>query len=120
MSCGPSPSVDFVGIDAYWPLSDWRDGDDHLDAADRAHRSTIVDYLARASPSGEDFDWYYADDARAHAQTRTPITDGACGKPWVFRAKDIVGWWANPHVERVNGVELATPTDGSPRASRSG
>src|SRR5947209_18845388 len=26
-------AIDFVGIDAYWPLSDWRDGDDHLDAA---------------------------------------------------------------------------------------
>jgi hypothetical protein len=27
-----SPDVDFVGIDVYWPLADWRDGD-HLDAA---------------------------------------------------------------------------------------
>ncbi len=26
-------NVDFVGIDNYMPLSDWRDGDDHLDAA---------------------------------------------------------------------------------------
>ena len=24
-----SPAVDFIGLDAYWPLSDWRDGDEH-------------------------------------------------------------------------------------------
>jgi hypothetical protein len=30
------PSIDFVGIDNYLPLSDWRDGDDHVDAAGMA------------------------------------------------------------------------------------
>src|SRR5690606_22328681 len=28
------PEIDFVGIDNYMPLSDWRDGFDHLDAAE--------------------------------------------------------------------------------------
>src|SRR5690606_26109313 len=27
-----SPNVDFIGIDNYMPLSDWRDGFDHADA----------------------------------------------------------------------------------------
>ena len=28
---GVSADIDAVGIDVYWPLSDWRDGEDHLD-----------------------------------------------------------------------------------------
>ena len=28
------PEIDFVGIDNYMPLSDWRDGFEHLDAAE--------------------------------------------------------------------------------------
>ncbi|MFX8331583.1 glycoside hydrolase TIM-barrel-like domain-containing protein, partial [Acinetobacter baumannii] len=27
-----SPAIDAIGIDVYWPLSDWRDGAAHLDA----------------------------------------------------------------------------------------
>jgi hypothetical protein len=36
-------NVDFIGIDNYMPLSDWRDGDDHADA----HWGAIynLDYL---------------------------------------------------------------------------
>jgi hypothetical protein len=30
------PNIDMIGIDCYWPLSDWRDGFDHLDARERA------------------------------------------------------------------------------------
>ena len=41
----------------------------------------------------------------ATAQIRTPITDGAYGKPWVFRFKDIESWWANAHYDRPGGVE---------------
>ena len=46
----------------------------------------------------------------ATAQIRTPITDGAYGKPWVFRFKDLRSWWANAHHDRPGGVEAATPT----------
>ncbi|MEO1694767.1 MAG: glycoside hydrolase TIM-barrel-like domain-containing protein, partial [Pseudomonadota bacterium] len=31
-----SPAVDAIGIDLYWPLSDWRDGTTHADAATAA------------------------------------------------------------------------------------
>ena len=104
-----SASVDFVGIDVYWPLSDWRDGTAHLDAAEAASVYDR-DYLARRHASGEAFDWYYASDANRTAQVRTPITDGAYAKPWVFRAKDLIGWWSNAHKERVAGIELGGTT----------
>ncbi|MBK9083534.1 MAG: glycoside hydrolase TIM-barrel-like domain-containing protein [Rhizobiales bacterium] len=109
-----SPSVDFIGVDAYWPLGDWRDGRDHLDAQEAR---SIYDraFLSRRVSSGPDFDWFYASEADRAAQIRTPITDGAYGKPWVFRAKDLVGWWSNPHKERVGGVETAT-TAWTPRS----
>jgi hypothetical protein len=108
-------AVDFIGIDAYWPLSDWRDGDNHLDAQ---VSSSIydLDYLAGRVVSGEAYDWYYADENARAAQTRTAITDGAYNKPWVFRQKDLVAWWSNPHVERVAGAELAHSTAWSPQS----
>ena len=73
-----SAAVDFVGVDAYWPLSDWRDGP-HLDAAEADDIYDLA-YLARRIASGEAFDWFYADADARETQTRTPITDGAYGK----------------------------------------
>jgi hypothetical protein len=49
-------------------------------------------------------------------QRRTPITDGAHGEPWVWRYKDLRGWWENPHHERIDGVRQAVPTDWVPRS----
>ncbi|WP_075218263.1 baseplate multidomain protein megatron [Mongoliimonas terrestris] len=102
------PNVDFVGIDAYWPLADWRDGS-HADAA-LADGPKDRGYLAANVAGGEGFDWYYASEADRLAGARTPITDGAYGKPWMFRFKDLKGWWENAHRDRVGGVEVATPT----------
>jgi len=100
-------AIDAVGIDYYPPISDWRDGEKHADAAEAAE---IYDraYLKRRLGAGEAFDWYYADEAGRAAQNRLPIHDGAYGKPWVYRPKDLVSWWANPHVERDGGVETRT------------
>ena len=76
------------GCDIYMPLSDWRDGFDHADAAlapaihDRA-------YLQSKIAGGEGFDWFYASPAERAAQIRTAITDGAAAKPWVFRYHDL-------------------------------
>ena len=110
-----APSVDFIGIDAYPPLSDWRDGETHLD---RALAETVYDrdYLGARLTSGEAFDWYYADDVARRAQHRSAIVDGAFAQPWTYRAKDLVGWWSNPHVERMNGVALAAPTAYVPKS----
>lgn len=100
-----SSAVDRVGIDWYAPVTDWRDGEGHLDAAS-ARSIQDRDYLHARLDSGENHDWYYADAAARHTQARTPITDGAYGKPWVYRAKDLKSWWGNLHIERLDGVEV--------------
>ncbi|MBJ3774812.1 baseplate multidomain protein megatron [Acuticoccus mangrovi] len=101
-------NVDFIGIDNYWPLADWRDGT-HLDQslASGPHDGA---YLSANVRGGEGFDWYYASAADRLAQVRTPIADGAYGKDWVFRYKDLAAWWSNLHYDRVAGVEMGTPT----------
>ena len=102
-------AIDFVGIDNYMPLADWRDGLDHLDAAG-ADAITDLDYLWSNVEGGEGFDWFYASAADREAQVRTPITDGAHGRPWVFRYKDLRSWWSNPHRNRPGGIESGSTT----------
>jgi hypothetical protein len=104
-----SASVDFIGIDNYMPLTDWRDGDTHLDAS-ISPSIYDLDYLKGRIAAGEGFDWYYASNADRMSQTRTAISDGAYGKPWVFRFKDLKSWWQNQHFNRPGGIESATPT----------
>lgn len=107
-------NVDFVGIDNYMPVSDWRDGFNHLDAA---IWPSIYDkdYLQSNVAGGEGFDWYYASDADRASQIRTPITDGL-GKPWVFKFKDLRSWWTNQHYNRPGGVESGSPTAWVPQS----
>ena len=109
-----SPSIDFIGIDNYMPLSDWRDGTGHADAG----AGSIYDlaYLKGNVAGGEGYDWYYADAEGRAAQERVPISDGAYGEDWVFRYKDLVSWWSNPHVNRLGGVKVAAPTAWQPRS----
>ncbi|MFE3835588.1 baseplate multidomain protein megatron [Pseudogemmobacter sonorensis] len=106
------PAVDFVGIDNYMPLSDWRDGPDHLDA----HWETIhsLDYLTGNVAGGEGFDWYYDSPEGEAAQNRLPITDGAYDEPWIYRVKDLRGWWENPHHPRTGGARAAAHTGWAP------
>jgi len=103
-------AVDFVGVDWYAPITDWREGEAHLDALAGFTGPHDPAYLEARVASGEDFDWYYASDADRLAQTRTPIADGAYGEPWVFRAKDIKSWWSNAHHDRPGGVRSVSPT----------
>ena len=103
-------NIDFVGIDNYLPLADWRDGTAQLDwNADGPTSPYDRAYLAANIRGGEDFDWYYASDADRAAQTRSPIADGL-GKPWVWRAKDLWNWWSNAHYDRPSGSESASPS----------
>ncbi len=104
-------NIDFIGIDNYMPLADWRDGTAHLDYNVNGPTSTHdPDYLSGNIQGGEDYDWYYADQGARDAQTRTTISDGAYSKPWVFRAKDIRNWWSNAHYDRPGGSENVSPT----------
>lgn len=104
-------AIDFIGIDNYMPLSDWRDGDDHLDADWGAIYN--LDYLRANVEGAEGYDWYYHSPEAAEAQIRTPITDGE-GEPWIWRYKDIRNWWLNAHHDRVGGVRAALPTAWEP------
>lgn len=108
--------IDFVGIDNYMPLADWRDGFEHLDAAAGVNSTYDKTYLQGNIEGGEGYDWYYADAGARAAQTRTAIADGAYGKPWVFRYKDIRNWWASAHHDRPAGVESGTPTAWVPQS----
>src|SRR5262249_22537634 len=101
--------IDFVGIDLYHPLTDWRDTPGHADETSGRSPYDLA-YLHANVRGGEGFDWYYASTGDRDAQVRTPITDGSYGKPWVFRFKDIEAWWRNPHFDRPGGIEAATPT----------
>jgi hypothetical protein len=89
-------NIDAIGIDAYFPLSDWRDGD-HLDAVSGL-RAQELDYLSSNVEGGEGYDWYYASERDRHAQIRSPIDDP------IYRYKDMRHWWSHPHIERRNGI----------------
>jgi hypothetical protein len=110
-----SSSIDAIGIDAYWPLADWREGRAHLDYLAGVRSTYDLAYLRANVRGGEGFDWYYASSADRDGQVRTPITDGA-GKPWVFRYKDVKSWWLNQHYNRPGGVESVTPTAWVPQS----
>ena len=90
---------DFIGINYQPPLADFRDGDD----------GSIYDLgdLKAAIESGEDYDWKYTSEADRQARIRTDIEDLVHGEPWVFRRKDVYGWWANNHHARPLGIRDA-------------
>ncbi|WP_278069677.1 baseplate multidomain protein megatron [Brevundimonas sanguinis] len=103
------PNIDYVAIDWYPPMGDWRGGDGGLDA--QAFRGpSDPAYLAAQVAGGEGYDWFYANAADRAAQRRTAIEDGAHGEDWIWRYKDLKGWWSNPHHERIGGVRQAAPT----------
>lgn len=102
-------AIDYVGIDWYAPLGDWRsaggglDGDAFQGPEDRL-------YLASQVAGGDGFDWFYATPEDRAAQVRTPIADIEHGEHWVFRAKDLKGWWGNAHHDRPGGERASMPT----------
>lgn len=111
-------NIDYVAIDNYLPLSDWRDGTLHLDRASGWTSIYDLDYLRANIEGGEYFDWFYASPEDRDAQVRTPITDGAYGEPWVYRQKDLRSWWNSPHHNRVGGVRQASPTEWVPQSKQ--
>lgn len=110
------PAIDAVGIDNYMPLSDWHDADLLGGNPDGFAGPYDPDGLRQGVASGEGFDWYYASASAREARSRAVITDGAYGKPWVFRYKDLVSWWSNPHYDRIGGVEMGAPTAWAPQS----
>lgn len=105
-----SSNIDFIGIDNYLPISDWRDGADHLDYQ-AGYRSIYLEaYLQDNIEGGENYDWFYASEAARLSQSRTVIADATYSKPWVYRNKDIRNWWANAHYNRPGGTESGSAT----------
>ena len=101
------PAITAIGIDAYFPLSDWRAGE-HLDG--RNYDSIYApNYLIQNIEGGEGYDWFYASPSDRDAQIRTPISE------WIYRYKDIRNWWLGEHRNRVGGVEQA-PTSWVPQS----
>ena len=98
------PNIDFIGIDNYMPLSDWRDGETHLDAEQGRRSIYDLDYLEANIEGGEGYDWYYHSEEARAAQIRTEITDGAYDEAWIWRYKDLRAWWLNSHHERIDGI----------------
>ncbi|MEL6564560.1 MAG: glycoside hydrolase TIM-barrel-like domain-containing protein [Pseudomonadota bacterium] len=107
-------NIDFVAIDNYMPLSDWRDGNDHLDAVWEDIYN--LEYLQANIAGGEGYDWFYHSPEARDAQIRTQIADEAYGEPWIWRYKDIRNWWAHAHHDRVNGVRSETATEWEPQS----
>ncbi|WP_439124314.1 baseplate multidomain protein megatron, partial [Marivita sp.] len=108
------PNIDFIGIDNYMLLSDWRDGEDHADADWQSIYN--LDYLRANVAGGEGYDWYYPSQDARDLQLREPIADGAYGEPWVWRYKDIRNWWSQPHHNRIGGVRQSNPTNWVPES----
>ncbi|MGY6660772.1 MAG: baseplate multidomain protein megatron [Glycocaulis sp.] len=109
-------NIDFIGLDWYIPLADWRDGASHLDALAGFTSTHDPAYLVSQVEGGEGFDWYYASPADREAQARTPITDGQ-GEPWIWRYKDLRSWWSEAHHERdASGTRQPEPTAWVPRS----
>lgn len=106
------PNIDAIGIDVYWPMSDWREGADHsdFDGQNGPASPYDMDYLHDNIEGGENYDWYYGNDTDRDDQTRSQISDGAYGKPWVYRNKDIRNWWLNGHYDRPAGIESVSAT----------
>lgn len=109
-------NVDFIGVDNYMPLADWRDGFAHLDALGGAAGPYDCAYLKSNIEGGEGYDWFYASQADRDAQARSPISDGAYGEDWVFRYKDLRGWWENAHHDRPGGVRATNATLWTPQS----
>lgn len=111
------PNIGFIGIDNYLPISDWRDDFDHADAHAGWNSIRDLDYLRSNIEGGERFEWFYASDGDRAAQVRTPISDGLFGEDWIFRPKDIFGWWSNRHYDRQAGMMInAIPNGNTPSA----
>ncbi|KZL06756.1 hypothetical protein PsAD2_04269 [Pseudovibrio axinellae] len=109
-------NIDFIGIDNYLPLSDWRDGQGHADHAPGAQSIHDVNYLKSGIEGGEYFDYYYASAADRESQIRSPIEDLGHGEDWIFRQKDLRGWWESAHHNRPGGIRSNDASEWQPKS----
>lgn len=116
------PACDYVAIDNYMKLSDWREGNAHADFGDgdvndfsttgpfgstgfpQATSIYDLNYLKGQVEGGEDFHYFYLNETNRNNQVRTRIADLAHSEHWVFRQKDIRNWWGQAHRSRPGGT----------------
>lgn len=104
-------SINFVGIDNYLPLSDWRGTP--LAADDKLWSSIYeLGYLKGQIEGGERYDYQYLSSFDRANQVRTPITE------WRYRDKDHKSWWSNRHYDIIAGVTQTTSTGWAPKSKR--
>lgn len=105
------PNIDFVGIDNFIPLSDWRGVSTGID--DAAWESIYeLGYLKSQIEGGEFYDYMYLNEADRDNQIRTPIQE------WRYRAKDHKSWWANLHYDIIDGDQSGSATAYVPKLKR--
>lgn len=109
--------INYVGINNFMPVTDWRNGD-HLDRAAGYLSEYQKNYIQSNIESGEYFDWFYASFSDRTDQVRTPIEDASYGEDWILRNKDIRGWWSNEHRVRVSGVRDTVSTAWVPESKQ--
>lgn len=82
-----SDNIDFIGIDAYFPLTD------------SIKQSYDIDEIKAGWTSGEGYDWYYSDEERTNKVNLTPEI------AW----KNLDWFWNNTHVNPDSNVTAWTP-----------
>ena len=114
------PNIDFIGIDNYMPLSDWRDGFDHADA--QAGWPAIHDraYLQANIAGGKASTGSMPARRIGRRSSDAPRSPMARRAPWVFRYKDLRAWWSNPHFNRRAGWRAARRPHGRRSRNPSG
>jgi hypothetical protein len=103
--------INFIGIDNYLPISDWRGTPL---AIDDALFDSIYDqgYLKSQIEGGERYDYQYLNEFDRDNQVRTPLTE------WRYKDKDHKSWWGETHYDIVAGTEQASPTAYVPKLKR--
>lgn len=109
-------NIDFIGIDDYTPLSDWRDIGSNFDFDTGIDSIYQLKYLKRNIRGGEYYDFYYKDEDSRKKQIRTEIKDLYLGEDWIFKPKDFNNWWSNRHYNRINGKKNISATSWVPKS----
>jgi hypothetical protein len=87
-------AADFIGLNAYFPITDWRDGDETY---------TIAEFQLGIE-GGEYYDYYYASESDRTNNVRTTITNAAS------RQKDFRAWRNSNHsTKEIWFTELGCP-----------
>lgn len=106
-----SSNIDFVGIDNYLPLSDWRGTPLAID--DTLYDSIYeMAYLKDQIEGGERYDYFYASETDRNNQTRTALTE------WRYKDKAHREWWSNLHYNIIDGTQSVIATEFVPTLKR--